>query len=137
MFCLYAEIDDQFGEVLKMTLFEIGRLCLKIAGRDADKRCVIIDQLDANYVLVDGQTRRRKVNIKHLEALPKIIEIARNASPSEIKKAFDNLGLEVTESKSKKTGSRVMKHKAIKAKTEKAGKKEEAKEKKAAKKKEE
>lgn len=118
MFCLYAKTDDQFGEVLKMTLFEIGRLCLKIAGRDAGQRCVIIDQLDANYVLVDGQTRRRRVNIKHLEALPELIEIARNASPSEIKKAFEKLGLAVTESKPKKTGPRVMKHKAVKAKTE-------------------
>ncbi len=118
MFCLYAKTDDQFGEVLKMTLFEIGRLCLKIAGRDAGQRCVIIDQLDANYVLVDGQTRRRRVNIKHLEVLPELIEIARNASPEVIKKAFDQLGLKVVETKAKKTGPRVMKHKAVKAKTE-------------------
>lgn len=101
-----------------MTLFEVGRLCLKIAGRDAGQRCVVIDQLDANYVLVDGQTRRRKVNIKHLEALPELVEIARNASHSEIKKAFEKFGLEVVETKAKKPTKRVKKHKAVKAKTE-------------------
>lgn len=106
-----------------MTLFETGRLCVKIAGRDAGKKCLVLDQLDANYVMVDGQTRRRKVNIKHLEALPELIEIARNASPDAVREVFDKLGLKVIESKPKKTGPRVMKHKAVKAKTEKAAKK--------------
>ena len=46
---------------------EIGRICVKTAGRDASKKCVIIDLLDDKYVLIDGETRRRKCNIIHIE----------------------------------------------------------------------
>ena len=48
-------------------MFEIGRLCVKIAGRDAGLKCLVVEVIDDNYVLIDGQTRRRKCNIKHLE----------------------------------------------------------------------
>lgn len=37
---------------------EIGRVCIKIAGRDAGMKCVVVEQLDNNFVLIDGQTRR-------------------------------------------------------------------------------
>lgn len=120
-----------------MTLFEIGRLCLKIAGRDAGKKCLVLDQLDANYVLVDGQTRRRKVNIKHLEALPELIEIARNASPDAVRKVFEALGLEVIKPKAKTAVERVKKRKVVKKKAESLEAKEKKPGKKKAEKKEE
>ena len=47
-------------------MFEIGKTCLKIAGRDAGKLAVIIDVLDETYVMIDGEVRRRKCNIYHL-----------------------------------------------------------------------
>ncbi len=47
--------------------FDIGTVCVKIAGRDAGKTCVVVDTLEGGFVLVDGDTRRRKANVKHLE----------------------------------------------------------------------
>ena len=47
-------------------MIEIGRLCVKIAGRDAGKKCVVVDVVNDNTVLIDGETRRRNCNIKHL-----------------------------------------------------------------------
>ena len=82
-------------------MFEIGRLAIKTAGRDAGKKAVIINILDEKYVLIDGETRRRKCNIAHLEALDKIIEIKKDASHEEIKKAFDELGLKARDTKPK------------------------------------
>ncbi|HLC32343.1 MAG TPA: 50S ribosomal protein L14e [Candidatus Nanoarchaeia archaeon] len=80
---------------------EIGRLCVKIAGRDAGLRCVVLDLLDKNLVLIDGETRRRKCNAAHLEPLGQKIEIEKNASHDEVVAAFKALGIEVIAKKSK------------------------------------
>lgn len=70
-------------------MFEVGKVCMKIAGRDAGKIAVIIDILDEPYVLVDGEVRRRKCNIKHLEPLERKLEIEKNASHAEVLKALN------------------------------------------------
>ncbi len=38
----------------KMVAIEVGRICVKTAGREIGKRCVIVDVIDKNYVLVTG-----------------------------------------------------------------------------------
>ena len=50
-----------------MSIFSVGRVCVKIAGRDAGRKCVVVQQVNDHYVVVDGNTRRKKVNINHLE----------------------------------------------------------------------
>ena len=82
---------------------EIGRICLKIAGRDAGKRCVVIDTLDKNHVLVDGETRRRKCNILHLEPIDKVIEIGQKADHEAVVAALKKIGIEVSAGKSLKS----------------------------------
>jgi large subunit ribosomal protein L14e len=69
-------------------MFEIGKTCLKIAGRDAGKLAVIIDVLDETYVMIDGEVRRRKCNIYHLEPLEKKVDIQKNASHADVLKAL-------------------------------------------------
>jgi large subunit ribosomal protein L14e len=81
---------------------EIGRLCIKTAGRDAGKKCVIIDVIDEKLVMIDGETRRRKCNIKHLEPLKETIKVAKNAAHSSVVAEFKKLGIEVKETKPKK-----------------------------------
>ena len=78
-------------------MLEIGKVCMKIAGRDAGKLAVIVEILDEPYVLIDGEVRRRKCNILHLEPLEKKVEIKKGASHSEVVKA-----LGITEDKKKK-----------------------------------
>ena len=90
---------------------EIGRLYVKLAGRDAGQTCVIVDDLGKNMVLIDGMTRRRKCNIAHLEPLEKKISIKKGAKTEEIAKEFKKLGLEVKETKPKKAGERPKKQK--------------------------
>ncbi len=80
---------------------EIGRLVVKIAGRDAGKKAVIIDILDDKYVLIDGETRRRKCNILHIEPLNQKIEIKKNASHEEVAKALKEIGIETRQTKPK------------------------------------
>lgn len=82
-------------------MIEIGRLCIKLAGRDSDKKCVIVDILDDKIVMVDGETRRRKCNVMHLEPLDKVIDIKKDAPHEEIVKAFEILNLKPLNTKPK------------------------------------
>ena len=107
-----------------MSLFNIGRMCVKIAGRDAGKKCVIVEQVDDTLVIIDGQTRRRKVNIKHLEPLQDVVEISVSASLEEVAKAFEGLSLEVRKTKAKKVAERPRQQRKVKVKNPKVAKKE-------------
>jgi large subunit ribosomal protein L14e len=93
-------------------MIEIGRLCVKTAGRDAGLKCVIIDILDDRFVLIDGETRRRKCNILHLEPLKDSVKIKKNASHEEIKEEFEKLGLNARETKPKQKAEKQQKVKA-------------------------
>jgi len=121
-------------------MIEIGRLCVKTAGRDAKRKCIIIDVLDDKYVIVDGDVRRKKCNIKHLEPLEQVIEIEKGADHKTIVSEFKKLGIEIKETKPKEKKEkprkiRKAKEKLVEEKTTKTTKKE-TKEKKPAKKKE-
>jgi large subunit ribosomal protein L14e len=117
-------------------MFEIGRICVKLAGRDAGMRCIVIDVLDKHNVLIDGETRRRKCNMLHLEPLDKKVEISKNAPAAEVIRVMKELGYEIPEKSARKekkkeapTKTKVQKAKPAKAepktdKVKKAAKKE-------------
>ena len=69
-------------------VIEIGRVCIKLRGREAGRRCVVVDIIDENFVIVDGDVKRRRVNIKHLEPLPDKVDIKAGASSEEVIKAL-------------------------------------------------
>lgn len=114
-------------------MIEVGRLCVKIAGRDADKKCVIVEILDERFVMIDGETRRRKCNMLHLEALDDKIDVKKGASHADVAAAFKKLGLEARETKPKAMKARPRKLRRSKLATKPAEEKKPA-EKKAVKK---
>jgi large subunit ribosomal protein L14e len=81
---------------------DIGRICVKLAGRDAGKKCVVLDIVDETFVLIDGQTRRRKCNIMHLHPTTQAIDIAKNAPTADVAAAFKKIGITLVERKPKK-----------------------------------
>jgi len=83
-------------------MFEIGRLCKKLSGRDANQYCVVVEKIDNRHVLIDGNTRRKKCNIKHLEPLDKLFEINKGAKTEEIHKLFVASKIKVTKTEIKK-----------------------------------
>jgi len=97
-------------------MIEIGRLCVKIAGRDAGKRAVIVDILDDNHVLIDGETRRRKCNINHIEPLDESVKIKKGASHSEVKSVLKPLNIEARETKAKEKTKKPKKQRKVKEK---------------------
>ncbi len=82
-------------------MIDVGRICVKTAGRDAGMKCVVVEVIDDNFVLIDGETRRRKCNIMHLEPLDKTVELKKGASHAEVTKAFERLGYVVRAAKAK------------------------------------
>ncbi|MBI4139584.1 50S ribosomal protein L14e [Candidatus Woesearchaeota archaeon] len=104
-------------------MFEIGSLCLKIAGRDSGGKCVVIKHVDEHHVMIDGETRRRKCNKQHLEPLGKTIDIKENALHEDVIQAFKimNITIKTTKSKEKTTKPKNIKRKKS---TEKAKKNE-------------
>lgn len=73
-----------------MSVLEIGRICIKTKGRESGRRCVVVDIVDKNFVVVSGPKeltgiKRRRVNINHLEPTEEKINIKRNATDEEIK----------------------------------------------------
>jgi len=87
-------------------MIEIGRIVIKLAGRDAGREAAVVDILEDNYVLIDGNVRRRKCNILHLEPTSKSIKLKKGASHETVKKEFEKLGLPVWETKPKEKSER-------------------------------
>ena len=74
-------------------VMEVGRVCVKLAGHEAGKLCVIVDVLDSNYVVVSGAgVKRRRCNIAHLEPTDKKLDIPKGASDEEVKRTLEAAG---------------------------------------------
>ncbi len=96
-------------------LIEVGRVCVKTAGREAGRKCVVVKVIDRNFVVVTGPkeltgVRRRRSNVKHLVPLPIKLDIREDADDGEVLEALKQTKLyeellrekEKRESKSKK-----------------------------------
>ena len=72
-----------------MPAIEVGRVCVKVAGREAGRKCVIVDVMDKSFVVVTGPkkvtgVKRRRVNINHVAPTEDVIPIKRGASDEEV-----------------------------------------------------
>ncbi|MFX1461005.1 MAG: 50S ribosomal protein L14e [Promethearchaeota archaeon] len=78
-----------------MSIYDIGRVCVKTMGREAGNYCVVVDIIDKNYVIIDGlKIRRRRVNYKHIEPLPELVEIKKGAKHEEVEAAIKKAKLD-------------------------------------------
>jgi large subunit ribosomal protein L14e len=76
---------------------EVGRICIKTLGREAGKKCVVVDMVDKNFVLITGpkkvsEIKRRRANISHLEPTQEKIDINRGATDEEVTEALKTAG---------------------------------------------
>ncbi|MEM3442956.1 MAG: 50S ribosomal protein L14e, partial [Candidatus Bathyarchaeia archaeon] len=80
-----------------MPAIEVGRICVKLTGREAGRKCVIVDIIDKSFVLITGPknvtgVKRRRANINHIEPLQDKIAIKRGASDEEVTEALKTAG---------------------------------------------
>ena len=60
-----------------MASIEVGRVCVKIAGREAGEKCAIVEIIDENFVEVVGEAvKNRRCNIAHLEPTEDSIDVS-------------------------------------------------------------
>jgi len=76
-----------------MSAIEVGKICVKLTGREAGRKCIIVDIIDKNFVLIAGPKtvtgiKRRRANINHIEPLQDKIKIKRGASDEEVIEAL-------------------------------------------------
>lgn len=79
-------------------MIEIGRVCTKIQGRESGRKCIVVDQLEKNFVLVTGPekisgVKRRRCNVSHLEPHESKIKIRKRAEDEEVIKVLEESGL--------------------------------------------
>ena len=80
-----------------MPAVEVGRICVKLTGREAGRKCVIVDIIDKSFVLITGPktvtgVRRRRTNVNHIEPLQDKISIKRGASDDEVSEVLKAAG---------------------------------------------
>ncbi len=76
-----------------MPAIEVGRICIKLVGREAGRKCIVVDIMDKNFVLITGPknvtgVKRRRANANHVEPLKDKIEIKRGAPDEEVTEAL-------------------------------------------------
>jgi large subunit ribosomal protein L14e len=76
---------------------EVGRICVKVTGREAGKRCIIVDLVDKNFALITGPksvtgVKRRRVNITHLKLTDEKIKIKKGATDEEVAQVLAESG---------------------------------------------
>jgi len=105
-----------------MGIFDVGRVCVKIAGRDARKRCVVVEVIDSRYVMIDGETRRKKCNTSHLEPLETKVDLKSGADNSAVVKALKEEGIvcDLKKESQKQPSPKPKKVKKVKPKKEKS-----------------
>ena len=77
---------------------EVGRICVKIAGRETGRRCVVVDVVDKNFVVVTGPVKvsgvkRRRANIGHVEPMEMKVKIGKGDGDNEVVEALKVAGL--------------------------------------------
>jgi len=75
-------------------MIEIGTLCIKTSGRDGNNYCIVVDKIDNNLVLIDGNVRRKKCNLKHLEPIKKL-DVKKGATTEAIYKVLEAEGITI------------------------------------------
>lgn len=86
-------------EVNNMSVNIVGRIVVKTHGREKGRRCVVVERVDKNFVLVTGPqkltgVRRRRANVDHITPTEQKIKIDSGADDKAVTKAITDAKLE-------------------------------------------
>lgn len=76
-----------------MSIFNVGRICIKTSGREIGRKCVVIDSIDKKFVLITGpksisRVKRRRANIKQLTPTKDTLSIDKGISDEDLEKVL-------------------------------------------------
>jgi large subunit ribosomal protein L14e len=80
-----------------MPAVEVGRICMKTAGRENGMKCVIVDVMDKSFALITGPkaltgVKRKRVNLSHIMPLEGKIDLKRGATDDEVTASLTSTG---------------------------------------------
>ncbi len=83
---------------MRVAALDIGRVCIKTAGREAGKYCVVLKKIDDSFVFITGPKvltgiKRRRCNVEHLEPTEHTLKIKADASEQEVINAYKETNL--------------------------------------------
>jgi large subunit ribosomal protein L14e len=68
-----------------MAGIEVGMVCLKIAGRNAGEKVVVVEKEKDGFVTIEGiSVKRKRCNVTHLFVTPQRADIGKGAKREEI-----------------------------------------------------
>ena len=72
-----------------MSVTDVGTICVKTSGREKGLKCIVVDVIDKNFVLITGPktlsgVKRRRANINHLTPTNEIVKIKKGFSDKKI-----------------------------------------------------
>ncbi len=105
-------------------MIEAGKVALRTAGRRAGSACVVIEEIDPVFVMVDDGHKRKRCNISHLAFTSMK---ASHGSTEQVRESLRSLGFKIADKKKDKSVEK-------KAAPKKSSKKKEAPAKKSSKK---
>ena len=82
---------------MNMPAIEVGRVCVKLTGREAGRKCVVVDVIDKNFVLVTGPfkvsgVKRRRVNVNHVEPTESKVDVKKGDDDEKITETLNKAG---------------------------------------------
>lgn len=81
-----------------MASLQTGRVCMKVAGREAGGFCVYLKGAGSSFALVTGPkiltgVKRRNSNIAHLEPTQYMVDVSEDATDEQVAAALEKAGL--------------------------------------------
>ncbi len=72
-----------------MKAIDVGMICIKTVGKEAGKKCVVMDIIDKNFAIITGPkevtgVKRRRVGIKHLLLTGEAVDVKEGMSDEEL-----------------------------------------------------
>ena len=82
---------------MEVPAIEVGRICVKLTGREAGRKCVVLDVIDKNFVLVTGPfkmsgVKRRRVNVNHVEPTEAKVDVKKGEDDEKVTEALTKAG---------------------------------------------
>lgn len=81
-----------------MVSLDVGRVCMKVVGRESGMYCVVLKNINKSFIEITGPKlltgiKRRRVNINHVEPTKYKLELKEGADENEVLAAFEKARL--------------------------------------------
>ena len=115
--CYVQDAREKKLEGVCGKMLNVGDIVVKIVGRESGRYCVIVEKVNDSFVVIDGDVKKRKCNVKHLEPTGKSIKVDKNIKKEDIIKELIANKFKIKEKKEVKRSVKEKKEDKVEKKT--------------------